>query len=193
MNDGNMKYCIQKVLTKVFSKIYVLEFALFCVFVVQSIYNLMLSSGQMGFTISNCIMYLLGQNTHYYLIIAPIAIISLNGLTNFDAYSNYELVRFRNRKHYAWARVGEVFLFCAVTVVIFSLAAVCLYFPFCSSTQSWMICNDFWITSLDVTQIGKPEIWINILLTLICITILTTLESKRDVISEGDMEKNESG
>ena len=145
MNDGNMKYCIQKILAKVFSKIYVLEFVLFCVFVVQSIYNLILSSGQTDFTISNCMMYLLGQNTHYYLIIAPMAIISLNGLTNFDTYSNYELVRFHNRKHYAWVRVGEVFFFCTVAVAIFALAAVCLYFPFCSSTQSWMVCNDFWI------------------------------------------------
>ena len=84
---------------------------------------------------------------------------------------------------YLWISLSEEpIVFCDIAVLIITLERI---------VKGAM--PDTWITSLDVTQIGKPEIWINILLTLICITILTTLESKRDVISEGDMEKNESG
>jgi len=84
---------------------------------------------------------------------------------------------------YLWISLSEEpIVFCGIAVLIITLERI---------VKGAM--PDTWITSLDVTQIGKPEIWINILLTLICITILTTLESKRDVISEGDMEKNESG
>ena len=84
---------------------------------------------------------------------------------------------------YLWISFSkEPIVFCGITVLIITLERI---------MKGAM--PDTWITSLDITQIGKQEVLLNILLTLIVITLLTTLESKRDVISEGDMEKNESG
>lgn len=137
-----MKYCIYSSNYNIFSKEYVMKFFAFCAFVCYTTYILCFTYTNKIFTITNCMVYLFGERTHYYLFLAPLMIAVLSGNANFDEYSTYEIMRFSSIRSYAIMRIGRMIAMAILSMTIYTLAAMMLYFPVCSFTQSWTVFND---------------------------------------------------
>ena len=149
-----MRYCVYSSCNKVFSKDFVVKFMSFCIFVLYTIYVLCCTYARKAFTLSNCLIYLFGQHTHYYLFIAPIMIMVLSESINPNAYSTYEVTHFGNTKAYAWMQIGRMIIVSILSVAIFALAATILYLPVCTFSQPWTVFNDLRI-QLGYTMISK--------------------------------------
>lgn len=139
---NKMKYCIYSSNYKIFSKEYVMKFSAFCAFVFYTTYTLCFTYGKKIVTIANCIVYLFGEHTHYYLFIAPLMIVVLSGSADFNEYSTYEIMRFRSTRSYAIMRIGRMIVMAIISMIIFTLASMILYLPICSFTQSWTVFNN---------------------------------------------------
>lgn len=149
-----MRYCFYSSCNKVFAKGFVVKFMSFCIFVLYTIYILCSTYARKAFTLSNCLVYLFGQHTHYYLFIAPIMITVLSENINPNAYSIYEIAHFGNAKAYAWMQIGRMIIVSILSVVIFALAATILYLPICTFSQPWTVFNDLRI-QLGYTMVSK--------------------------------------
>lgn len=141
-----MKELIYRCTTSAFSKFmtsrYLAVFCSFCVFCTYCIYSLLNLGLGTKLTITNCILFMFGLYSFYFLLIIPITIIVEHSCTNFDLNEELIFVRHVNRKDYALYRIASLVIFAFIHTFLLYIAVFALFSLVAPYSGSWAECNE---------------------------------------------------
>lgn len=112
-------------------------FALFCFYLVYTVYVLILSGSAQGMAVTNGLLYMMAQSSSYFLLYTPAMAVLLSGLMDMGSFEFMIFIRTDTRSRYEYGRILAIFFFTIVCAACAVIATVMVYLCVADSNAQW--------------------------------------------------------